>query len=231
MNKVCVVTGVGPGTGLATVKRFCAEYQVAMIARSENFLQQVDEENQNAHAFTCDMRDLEGVERTIEDVRTRLGEPTVLIHNAVRGGFGTYDQIDVTSLEKSFRVNVSSLLHLAKLLAPDMIEAGRGSIVCTGNTAAYRGVPNFTSFAPTKAAQRILCESLARTLGPKGIHVGYVAIDAVIDLPWTRRANPDREDSYFAKPADIAEQIWHLVHQPKSTWSFDVVIRPYGENW
>ena len=75
MNKVCVVTGVGPGTGLATVKRFCAEYQVAMIARSENFLQQVDEENQNAHAFTCDMRDLEGVERTIEDVRTRLGEP------------------------------------------------------------------------------------------------------------------------------------------------------------
>ena len=68
-----------------------------------------------------------------------------------------------------------------------MIENGHGAIVCTGNTSAYRGKDFFSGFAPTKAAQRILAESMARAAGPKGVHVAYVAIDAVISLPWTRK--------------------------------------------
>lgn len=230
-NRVCIVTGVGPGTGLATAKRFNSDYQVAMIARNKEFLNEISSEHRNVHPFPCDVGDMEGLENTIRRIREDLGEPSVLIHNAVRGAFGSYEQIEVESLERNFRINVSSLLQLTKLLAPSMIREGNGAIISTGNTSAYRGVPNFTGFAPTKAAQRILCESLARTLGPKGIHVGYVAIDAVIDLAWTRRASPDREDDFYAKPSDIADQIWYLVHQPKSTWTFDLVIRPYGENW
>lgn len=202
-----------------------------MIARNVEFLSDISSEHSNVHPFPCDVGDLQALEQTITCVREELGEPNVLIHNAVRGAFGSYEQIDVESLEKNFRINVSSLLQLAKLLAPAMIREGNGAIICTGNTSAYRGVPNFTGFAPTKAAQRILCESLARTLGPKGIHVGYVAIDAVIDLAWTRRARPDRDDDFYAKPSDIADQIWHLVHQPRSTWTFDVVIRPFSEKW
>ena len=72
---------------------------------------------------------------------------------------------------------------------------------------------------------------MARYLGPKGIHVAYVAIDAVIDLEWTRKRNPDAPDDYFSKPDDIAGEVWHLAHQPKSAWSFDTQIRPFGENW
>ena len=112
-----------------------------------------------------------------------------------------------------------------------MLASGAGSIVITGNTSARRGKAHFAGFAPTKAAQRILGESMARSLGPKGIHVSYLVIDAVIDLEWTRKGRPEAPDDYFAKPADIAESIWHLAHQPKSTWTFETEIRPFGENW
>ena len=230
-KKVCLITGVGPGTGLATVKRFCDEYQVAMISRNVEFLDDVASKHANVYPFPCDVGDLHKLEYTVNQIRDHIGAPSVIIHNAVRGAFGSYEQIEVKSLERNFRINVSSLLQLTKLLAPAMIHQGSGAIIATGNTSAYRGSPNFTGFAPTKAAQRILCESLARTLGPKGIHVGYVAIDAVIDLAWTRQANAHREDDFYAQPSDIADQIWHLAHQPKSTWTFDLVIRPYGEKW
>lgn len=70
---------------------------------------------------------------------------------------------------------------------------------------------------------------MARTLGPKGIHFGYVAIDAVIDVPWTREAFPEKPDEFFSRPEDIAGEVYHVAHQPRSTWTFETVIRPFGE--
>jgi short-subunit dehydrogenase len=105
----------------------------------------------------------------------------VLVHNAVGGAWGSFQDIDPKVLNANFQVNTMALLHLARRLAPAMVEAGKGAIVATGNTSALRGRPNFAGFAPTKAAQRILAEAMARELGPKGIHVAYVVIDAVID--------------------------------------------------
>ena len=72
---------------------------------------------------------------------------------------------------------------------------------------------------------------MARHLGPQGVHVAYVIIDAVIDLEWTRRLNPDKPDEFFCKPDEIAEEIWHVVHQPRSAWSFNVEVRPFAETW
>jgi short-subunit dehydrogenase len=112
-----------------------------------------------------------------------------------------------------------------------MIEAGQGAIVASGNTSALRGKTNFAGFAPTKAAQRILSEAIARELGPQGIHVAYVVIDAVIDVPWTRAGRPDAPDDFFIQPSAIADEIWHVVHQPRSAWSFNVEIRPFKESW
>ena len=112
-----------------------------------------------------------------------------------------------------------------------MTQAGRGVILCTSNTSSYRGKALFAGFAPTKAAQRILAESLARSLGPQGVHVAYLAIDAVIDVPWTRRSQPDKPDSFFCLPEDIANECWHLAHQPRSAWTFDLQIRPDAEVW
>ena len=110
-----------------------------------------------------------------------------------------------------------------------MIEAGEGAIICTGNTSAFRGLEGFAGFAPTKAAQRILLESMARHAGPKGVHVAYVAIDAVIDLEWTRKRFAGKPDDFFIQPADIAGECWHIAHQPKSAWTFNAMIRPFGE--
>ncbi len=230
-KKVCVVTGVGPGTGSAVVRRFAEDYEVAMLARSADRLDVLADELPNAHAYPCDVTDTVALYATLDEIRERLGAPSVVVHNAVGGAFGSFLDIDPSVLEQNFQVNTMALLHLGRATAPAMIEQGEGAIVITGNTSAYRGRANFAGFAPTKAAQRILAEAMARDLGPRGVHVAFVAIDAVIDLEWTRKRWPDQPDGFFCKPADIAGEVYRLAHQPSSAWSFESVIRPYGETW
>ncbi|TDJ14657.1 MAG: SDR family NAD(P)-dependent oxidoreductase [Gammaproteobacteria bacterium] len=231
MKQVCLVTGVGPGTGRAIVERFSDGYQVAMIARNAERLAALEESTPNTTAYPCDVTDFDQLRKIVAKVTDELGAPSVVVHNAVGGAFGDFLSIDPEVLNSNFQVNTMALLHLAQAVAPAMIERGEGAILCTANTAAYRGIANFSGFAPTKAAQRILAESMARHLGPKGIHVGFVAIDAVIDLAWTRKRFADQPDEFFCKPQDIAGEVWHLAHQPKSAWTFDVMIRPAGEKW
>src|SRR5881409_487839 len=134
-------------------------------------------------------------------------------------------------LKGNFEVNVMGLLYLAREVAPDMIARGTGAILVTGNTSSIRGKANFAGFAPTKAAQRILAESIARDLGPQGVHVAYLVIDAVIDVPWARQRFKDAPDDFFIKPAAIAEEIHHIAHQDRSAWSFLSEVRPYRESW
>ncbi len=227
---ICVITGVGPGTGSALVRRFAQRYHVAMIARSRDTMQALADELPNVSAFACDVADEAALADTIAAIKS-LGEVHVVVHNAVRGGMGDVLEIDPRVLRSSFEINTMALLQLVQGFAPAMVERGAGAILATGNTAAYRGRANFVSFAPTKAAQRILLESAARRLGPEGVHVAYVAIDAAIDVPWTRAAWPEKPDDFFAAPDDIAAECFHVAHQPRSTWAFDVVIRPHGENW
>ena len=228
---VCLVTGVGPGTGAAVVRRFAEEYDVAMLARNAERLSELESEIGNAKSYPCDVTDSGRLEEVVGQIRNELGHPDIVVHNAVGGAFGDFLDIDPEVLERNFRINTLALLRLGQLTAPAMIDKGRGAIICTGNTAAYRGKAHFSGFAPTKAAQRILAESMARSIGPKGVHVAYVAIDAVIDLAWTRKRMPDQPDEFFCKPADIADEVWHLAHQPPSAWTFDVLIRPFGETW
>jgi short-subunit dehydrogenase len=229
---VVIVTGVGPGTGSAITRRFSlGGYKVAMLARTRERLVALERELANANGYPCDVADETQLDATIEAVRRDLGTPKVLIHNAVGGAFGNFLEIDPQVLNRNFQVNTMALLYLARRLAPAMVAAGEGAIVASGNTSALRGKANFAGFAPTKAAQRILAESIARELGPKGIHVAYVLIDAVIDLEWTRKRFADAPDDFFIKPAAIADEIWHVVHQDRSAWSFNVEIRPFCETW
>ncbi len=230
---VCLITGVGDGTGAALARRFAkGGYQVAMLARNRDRLARLEKEIAEAKAYVCDTSDLEALVATVESVCAEMGVPSVLVHNAVSATFKTFLEADPEDLERNFRVNTTSLLYLARALAPDMVAAGHGAIMVTGNTAALRGIPKYAVFAPTKAAQRILAQSLARDLGPKGVHVAYITIDAAIDTPWTRDAfNRDKPDVFFSNPADIADELFHVAHQARSTWSFDVEIRPYGEKW
>jgi NAD(P)-dependent dehydrogenase (short-subunit alcohol dehydrogenase family) len=230
---VALITGVGPGTGSAMVRRFArGGYAVAMLARTSERLVSLEKEIEHAHGYPCDVTDEAQLDAAIAKVRADLGVPKVLIHNAVGGAFATFLDVEPQVLNQNFQINTMALLHLARRLAPAMIEAGEGAIIVTGNTSALRGKPRFAGFAPTKAAQRILAEAIARDLGPKGVHVAYVVIDAVIDVEWTRAlyAKPEG-DEFFIQPAAIADEVWHVAHQERSAWSFNVEVRPFGEAW
>jgi len=231
-NKVCVVAGVGPGTGSALSRRFAAGgYRVAMLARDANRLAALAREIGGSRAYPCDVTDAAQVKDVTERIASELGTPGVLVHNAVSGQFGEFLQVSPEDLERTFRTNVLSLMLLGQAIVPRMLAAGGGAIVVTGNTSAWRGSATFAAFAPSKAAQRILAQSMARSLGPQGIHVAYVVIDAVIDVPWTRQAFASRPDEFFARPDGIAETVYHVAHQERAAWTFEVDLRPFGEKW
>ena len=206
-------------------------FQAPVLARNPQRLAELERELPDCKGYACDVSDAAQVEATANRIERDLGVPTTLVHNAVGGAFGSFLEIDPAVVNRNFQVNTMGLLYLARRLAPAMISAGRGNVIVTGNTSALRGKPSFAGFAPTKAAQRILAEAMARELGPKGVHVAYIIIDAVIDVPWTRVRFKDRPDDFFIKPAAIAEEAWHLTQQDRSGWSFNVELRPYGETW
>lgn len=225
---LALVTGVGPGVGTSLVRRFAdGGYRVAMIARDAERLARIEAEVPSAFAMPCDVTDTQALKQVIDEIET----PRVVVHNAVGGSFAPFQDTDPTVLQKNFEINTMALLHLAQMIAPAMAEAGEGSIIVTGNTSALRGKPNFAGFAPTKAAQRILAESLARDLGPKGVHVAYLVIDAVIDVPWTREMYSDAPDDFFIQPRSIAAEVFHLAHQPRDAWTFLTEVRPFHEPW
>ena len=229
---IALVTGVGPGTGSAIVRRFAAGgFRVIALARSPDRIRALEQELADTHAIICDVSSEREVADAVANVRNSYGSPNVLIHNAVGGGWGTFLEIEPQMLERNFRVNVMGLLYLAREVAPEMIKSGNGAILVTGNTSAIRGKANFAGFAPTKAAQRILSESIARDLGPRGVHVAYVLIDAVIDVPRMRERLREAPDEFFIQPSAIADELWHVYSQDRSAWSFLTELRPFGEKW
>jgi NAD(P)-dependent dehydrogenase (short-subunit alcohol dehydrogenase family) len=231
-EKVCIVAGVGPGTGAALSRRFAAGgYRVAMIARDAQRLAALEGEIEGSRGYAADVTDAAAVKDVVQRIGADLGPPRVLLHNAVSGHFGEFLDVPPEALEQTLRTNVLSLMLLGQAVVPPMLSAGGGAIVVTGNTSAWRGVANFAAFAPSKAAQRILAQSMARSLGPKGIHVAYVVIDAVIDVPWTRQMFASKPDDYFARPDAIADTVWHVSHQDRSAWTFEVDLRPFAEKW
>lgn len=242
-DRIALIVGVGGGTGVALCRRFSqGGYRVAMIARNAERLAALETEIPRARGYPCDVADLDRLGATIERVQAELGAPHVLIHNAVAATFAKILEASVDDLERNFRVNTTSLFFLAQKLVPAMIDRGEGAIMVTGNTSSFRGIPLRPAFAPTKAAQRILAQSLSKDLGPKRVHVGYITIDAAIDAPWIASARGARgirppadwqfeRDDYFAHPDAIADEVYHIAHQHPSTWSFDHVIRPFAENW
>ena len=228
----CLVIGVGPGLGMGCVRRFAAGgYQVSMIARHAGRLESWAADIGESAGFPVDITDESAFRQTLNHIVAERGLPEVVVYNAARATFGQYGDISIEDFALNFRTNTAGLLILAQELAPAMVKRGSGSLMVTGNTGALRGTPSFVGWSPTKAGQRILAECLARELGPNGIHVAYIVVDALIDMPFARRGFPDKPRDFFSQPADLAETVFHTAHQPKSAWSFLVELRPFGEKW
>ncbi|QSP95678.1 SDR family NAD(P)-dependent oxidoreductase [Marinobacter salinisoli] len=232
MSNVCVVIGVGPDNGEALVRRFCDEgYQVAMLARSEDYLARLADELPNANAFVCDVTDLDSVPSVFADIEQELGAASVLLYNAGGGVFKNAEAASLADFEANWRINVAALVAATQAVLPQLRQHDRASIVITSASAALRGRANTAPFASAKAAQRSLAQSLARQLGPERIHVANVILDGVVDLPRTREAMPDQPDDFFIQPAAVAEAVWMLTQQAPSAWTFELDLRPFGETW
>jgi len=225
---LCAVVGVGPGNGAAFARAFDRHgYRLALLARSTDFGSQLAGSLSEARAYACDVGDPAAVERAFRDV----GEPEVVIYNAGSGVFTGFENTSVADYEASWRVNALGAFAVAKQVVPAMKRAGRGSLVFIGATASTRGGPMTSAFASAKAAQRTFAEALAREFWPAGVHVALLAIDGVVDLPRTRARLADKPDDFFVKPDDVAAAAVALATQPRSTWTFEQFVRPFGERW
>jgi NAD(P)-dependent dehydrogenase (short-subunit alcohol dehydrogenase family) len=229
---VSVIAGVGEGNGAALARAFANEgMSVALLARGTDFSEKLAKDLPGSRAYACDVSNPDSVTRTFDSIRSELGDPDTVVYNAGSGVWGDVESIDLEGFESSWRVNAYGALAVSREVIPGMKAAGRGNIILIGATASKRGGPRTAAFAPAKAAQRSLAESMARTLWPQGIHVSLIMIDAVVDLPRTRKNMPDKPDDFFLKPDDMAASAVWLARQPRSAWTFEIEVRPFGENW
>jgi NAD(P)-dependent dehydrogenase (short-subunit alcohol dehydrogenase family) len=229
---VCVVVGVGPGNGAALGRRFAKEgYAVALLARTTATSAALAAGLADTRAYACDVTEGASVANAFDAIERDLGPVHTLVYNAGSGTWGTVEDIDATAFETAFRVNALGLLLAAKRVIPGMKARGEGNIVVIGATSSRRGVARAAAFAPAKAAQKSLTETMARHLWPLNIHVSLVIIDGVVDLPRTRAMLKDKSDDFFVAPDELADTVYHLTVQGRSAWSFEVEARPFKEHW
>ncbi len=229
---VCAVVGVGPGNGEAFARRFAADgYAVALLARGPELTRQLADELPRAKAYPCDVADQTSVDAAFANIRADLGDVDVLIFNAGSGAWGNVEEVTAEDLERAWRINTLGLFLAARQAIPAMRRRGQGAIIVVGATASRRGAAGAAAFAQGKMAQRALAESMARHLGPSGIHVALIVVDGVVGGPITRSRFTDRPNDTFIDPAGVAAIAASLVKQDRSAWSFEVEARPYKEKW
>ncbi len=231
-RSVCVVVGIGPGNGEALARRFSAAgYAVALVSRSTTLSATLAAELPGARAYGCDITEAAAVTATFAAIEAELGVPAVLVYNAGKGVWGSIETVTAEEFEGSWRSNALGLFLAARAVIAPMQRAGSGAIVVIGATASRRGVAGTAAFAPAKTAQRTLAESMARHLGPSGIHVALIIIDGIVGSAKALARYPERDVDSFVRPSAVADIALHLATQDRSAWSFEVEARPYSEKW
>lgn len=216
-----MIAGVGPGLGSALCRAFhAAGHPVGALARSAETLAAL--EAAGITGIRCDLEDPEQVDAAIGAIQAEQGPTEVLIHNAARLIRGPFLELSPSAFEQAWRSCLLTAVHTTARVLPGMVAAGRGTVLFTGATASVRGSAGYAPFAAAKFAQRALAQSLARELGPAGIHVAHVVLDGLIDdAPVSGRLRPD----------DVASIYLALHRQPPSAWSHELDLRPPSESW
>jgi len=221
--KVCVVIGAGEKLGFAIAKKYASQGFKVVVSRRSEVSQQQLKSIGAVDSVKCDVTSESDVASLVEQVESRHGPIHTVIYNAGTGFiFKNWDQVTLEEFDTSFNTNAKGLLMVAKQVCPGMVARGEGVLAITGATASLRGKPFTTAFAPSKGAQRLLAQSLARDLGPKGVHVFYTIIDGLM-----KTENSDAT----LHPEHVAETYWSVANQPRSAWTFEIDLRPFGETW
>ena len=235
-GKTAAVLGVGPGLGAAVARRFAREgFAVALMARREESVAGVREEIESAGgtalAVSADATDLASVAVAFDRVRAELGDPEVFVYNAGAFQMGGILEISPEKFDECFKANCAGAFYAAQQVLPAMVEAGRGTVLLTGATAALRGGARFSALAVGKFGLRALAQSMAREFGPQGIHVAHAVIDGQIDTPRVREMSPGREDHTMLSPDAIAETYWQIHSQDRTAWALELDLRPAVESF
>ena len=228
-----IIAGAGESTGAALMRLFAARGLKVHGARRRP----PTVPDGAAHVSAVDFRVEEAVEAFVDGVEASSGPIRLAVHNI--GANVRFDVADTTPrvYRKTWELAALSSLHFARAVAPRMAERGEGTIIFTGATASTRGGAGFCAFAGAMHAKRALAQSLARELGPSGVHVCHVIIDGPIDTPFVRQLiGEDKYETLKSRggmldPDAIAEHYWALHKQPKSAWTHESDLRPSCERW
>ncbi len=240
MAGVALVIGAGDALGGAIARRFAQGGMIAVPSRRKQaplaaLARQIEAEGGTAHAIPCDARDEDAVIAMFDRIEGEIGEIEACVFNA-----GAWHNAPITEMTARIYRQVWDTACFAGFLtgreaARRMAPRGRGTILFTGATASVRGNAGFAAFAGAKFALRALAQSMARELGPLGLHVGHVVIDGRIDSEAVRSRFPDSvakaPDDGLAAPDAIAEAFWNLHRQPRAAWTWEIDIRPWTERW
>lgn len=233
--RTAVVAGVGPGLGAALVRKFVAEgCRVGMLARSRDYLEELQDElgEDNALAVPADITRDAAVASAFAQVRDRFGPVDILVNHASLSNWKGLMEITPAEFERAWRVTVLGALHCSRVAATDMLTDERGgTILFSGATSSIRGRQGAIDFSSAKFGLRGLADSMARELWPLGVHVAHVLIDGIIDTERVQEQMNPEPDEPMLKPDDIARVYWSLVEQQRSAWSFELEVRPHGEEF
>jgi len=237
---VAVVIGAGDATGGAIARRFAREGYTTVVTRRRqealtSLVETIRAEGGQVHGFGCDARDEKAMVELFRHVEEQIGEIDVVIFN-----IGANVRFSITETTERVYRKVWEMAALAGFLtgreaASAMLPRNKGTIIFTGATASLRGSSGFSAFAGAKFALRALAQSMARELGPKGIHVAHPIIDGAIDTDFIRENFPDRyaqkDQDGILKPEHIAEQYWQIHCQPRDSWTHELDLRPWMETF
>ncbi|MGD0959560.1 MAG: SDR family NAD(P)-dependent oxidoreductase [Methylomonas sp.] len=233
-RETAIVIGVGPGLGWALARRFMAEnMQVGVVARNEAKLNAMIESGgyDGVRPYAADVSNSEDVLRVFDSVDRDLGEPDVVVFNAGAFQKGNVLDIDPADFERCWRIGCLGGLLVGQAAARRMVKRGHGTIIFTGATAALRGSAGFANLAVPKFGLRALSQSMARELGPQGVHIGFVIIDGQIKSERYGYLVDERGEDSLLDPDAIAELYLQLHRQPRSAWSHEIDVRPWSEKF
>ena len=239
-DKAVLVVGAGDATGGAIARRFAREGYAACIVRREvaslaDLAEQITAEGGQAHPFGCDARDEDQVVALFEKIEGEIGPLEAVVFNI--GANVRFPIVETTArvYRKVWEMAAFAGFLTGREAARHMTPRGRGTILFTGATASVRGREGFSAFSGAKHALRALAQSMARELGPQGVHVAHTLIDGAIDTQWIAQNFPDRyamkaEDGIL-NPDHIADAYWTLHSQPRDAWTHELDLRPWTETW
>ena len=229
---VALIVGVGSGLSASLARRFSnAGMKVALAARDTEKLEGIESET-GADLYACDTVEADQVHDLFDSVVRDLGTPTVVVSNASSRVRGTITEIDPDEVKKAVLVTAYGGFLVGQAAAKVMVPAGRGTIMFTGASAGVKGFPMSATFAMGKFGLRGLAQSMARELHPQNVHVVHVVVDGGIrDTSRGRVEGPDDEPDKWLDPEAIAETYYHLHTQHRSSWSWEIEVRPWVEKF